>query len=582
MMETLLRPLRRSLQSLISRVSKPSTSAQAPCIPVRPRRLPWIPAKVRVTARRWRNWAGTLEAHPSRIYSDHAGGPYRSPRTLEELCAIVQEARACRQTVRVFGSSHTWSPLVPTSGFLIDNRMFGAAGGRYLTRMEPGPSGGKARATVPAGVVGRELMRWLWESGYSLPASSVEDAFSVGGMVATATHGVGMDVPSLSDMVVGVTFVDGLGQVRRWTRETATADELAAVQCGLGALGILFDVTLEVEPRYEVFYRMQVVPFADLFADTDTARARLRQEHERNFSVEIYWWPFVFSGLPFLSRPALNQHVWLLTATRDIPPEARRRSALRRFCHLKLLDVPTMYLSGAVMRALRASPRLMGLLPFALCATNVWVSLRGGDHRLPNFEAIHYINSTAVEQILCTAAEWSIPFCPAAPSDAPDGYERVRRSFATLHALVAEDFHAHPVTDPRAAPVNLAIEMRTMAPSSALLSPQHLSEALHHAVRFAVPEVVTSAGQPAWPAFLRRACAALVEDTQRFGTEVRMHLAKEWRELPHRDHPGGMAAYLRAQYQAQGTWQRFLAVRSALDPDGLFLNEALREWFQVA
>jgi FAD/FMN-containing dehydrogenase len=575
-----LRAASKSLRSLLRRDDGP---AKEPFIPAHARRLPLVHATVRVTRTTWRNWARTLEATPARLYSDHAGGPWRSPRTLDDLVGIVRDARRLGATVRVFGSSHSWAHLVPTDGFLVDNRMIGADGDRYVTRIDPGdPEAGRAaRATVPPGITSRELELWLWESGYTLPASSVEDCFTVGGMVVTATHGAGMDLPGLSDHVVGMTFVDGLGQIRRWTRESATEDELDALRTNLGVFGLIHDVTLEVVPRYEVHFTMETVPYADLFADTDEARARLRRLHEENLSVEVFWWPFVFEGAPFVSRPALNPNVWLLTAKKHIAPDVPERSALRRFVHMQLLDIPTMALNGWFQRAITASP-FVGFLPWVLCATNLWVGARGGSFRMPAYDAIHYVNATGVEFVLVTACEWSIPFRPAAADDEPDGYERVRASFAALHDLVDRAFRDHAFTDPRSGPVNVAIEMRTMAPSRALLSPQWLPEAERAHTRFAVPELVTSAHQPAWPEFLRRAHLAMVGDPARFGDDVRCHLAKEWRDLPHPRHPeDGMAGFQRAHAKAAGTWQRFQKVREALDPDGVFLNDFLRSWFEV-
>jgi FAD/FMN-containing dehydrogenase len=119
-----------------------------------------------------------------------------------------------------------------------------------------------------------------------------------------------------------------------------------------------------------------------------------------------------------------------------------------------------------------------------------------------------------------------------------------------------------------------------MAPGRALLDPQRLPDGADAATRFAVPELVTSVGHPAWPEFVRRAHRALAGDPERFG-DVLQHLAKEWRDLPHPRHPGGTAAYVRDRYKAAGTWQRFLAVRERVDPDGVFLNDFLREWFEV-
>jgi FAD/FMN-containing dehydrogenase len=568
----------RRLASLVATSGPP---AEAPFIRARPRRLPWVHSTVRVTRNVWRNWARTLEARPARIYSDHAGGEYRSPRTLADLQAIVREARAQGVGVRVFGSSHSWSRLVPTDGFLVDNRMIGAEGDRYVTRVEPVGPWGRPRVTVPPGITLREFERWLWDAGFSLPAAPVADCFTLGGLVATASHGAGLDIPSLSNHVVGMTFVDGLGEVRRWTRESASPDELAAVQCNLGALGLIYDLTLEVEARYEVFFETRVVPYRELFADTDEARARLRRLHEEHLSVQVFWSPFGYSGTPLLSKPTLNPDVWLLTATKRIPEGARASTPLRRWSQLTLIDLPAMFVNGHIMRALTAIPALTGYIPVTQAGGQLWVEARSGAWRMPTYDANHYLNAIGVEFVLASACEWSIPFHPAAPDDAPDGYERVRAAFAALHDLVVEAFHAHPLSDPRSAPVNMCVELRTMAPSRALLDPQYLPAGAHATTRFAVPELVTSVGHPAWPDFVRKAHYALTSDARRFG-DVLQHLAKEWRNLPHPRHPEGTAAYLRERYKAAGTWQRFLAVRARVDPDGIFLNDFLREWFEVS
>ncbi|MFO0603252.1 MAG: FAD-binding protein [Polyangiales bacterium] len=551
-----------------------------PSIRARPRGLPWVHSTVHVTRDRWRNWAGTLEARPARIYSDHAGGGHRSPRTLADLQAIVREARAQGVGVRVFGSSHSWSSLVPCDGFLVDNRMIGASGDRYVTRVEPAGPGRKPRVTVPPGITLREFERWLWDAGFSLPAATVADCFTVGGLVAVASHGAGLDLPSLSDAVVGVTFVDGLGEVRRWARETATADELAAARCSLGALGLVYDVTLEVEPRYEVLFEARAVPYRELFADTDEARARLRRLHEEHLSIQVFWGPFGYSGARFVSKPAINPDVWLITATKAIPEGARARTPLQRWTHLSLIDVPSMFLNGHLMRALTAIPALTGYIPVTQAGTEVWVEARSGAWRMPTYDANHYLNAVGVGFVRATACEWSIPFRPGAPDGARDGYERVRASFAALHDLVVDAFHAHPLSDPRSGPVTMCVELRTMAPGRALLDPQRLPDGADPATRFAVPELVTSVGHPAWPAFVREAHRALTGDPARFG-DVLQHLAKEWRDLPHPRHPGGTAAWIRDRYKAAGTWQRFLAVRERVDPDGVFLNDFLRAWFEV-
>lgn len=538
---------------------------------------------IRVTRDRWRNWSGELQTTPRRLYCDDAGGRWKSPRTLADLQAIVRDARAEQVSVRVFGSSHSWAALVPNDGgYLVDNRMINSSDGYYNVSITPAQGDRKARATVPPGLLSSEFEAWLWKHGYTMPASAFEDCFTVGGMAATATHGVGIDIGTVSDMVVGMTFVDGRGEVRRWDRESCSEDELAAIQCGLGCLGLIHDISFEIEPRYETFHEALLINYADYFADTDQARANLRALHESHTSVEFFWWPFRFKrGLPLLSQIEINPEVFVLATCKQIPSDARPRGLLRRVLHLEVADMASMIGAGTAMRALSRFPQLAFLNAWAASFTNVWVAGRRGAYRMPQYDANHFVNATAVEFMTAMASEWSVPFRRDAPLDAADGYERVRQSFALLHDLVVEAFETHPIRDPRATPVAIAIEMRTLAASSALLSPGYQPEALRGQIHYAAPELVTTAGHPAWEEFARRANLVMTTSTEQLGTQVRCHQAKPCHDWPHPDHPEGMRAYLREQYRAAGTWDRFLKVREALDPDGVFLNDYLRAWFEL-
>ena len=489
----------------------------APPPPVGPRARrriwPWVHSTIRVTRDRWQNWSRELSSRPRRLYCDDAGGPYRSPRTLHDLQAIVRAARAEGCSVRVFGSSHSWAALVPNdTGYLVDNRWIGAPEGVYEMRIEPATQTRKARVAVPPGMLSSEVEHWLWEQGYSMPASAFEDCFTMAGMAATATHGAGIDIGSVSDMVVGMTFVDGLGRVRSWSREHSSVDELAAIQCGLGCTGLIYELLIEVEPRYECFHEARLIRYEDYFSDTDEARANLRDLHENHTSVEFFWWPFRFAGLPLLSKPELNPDVWILTTRRTIPDGARPRGWLRRMLHLKLFDLVPMVLCGAVLRAVRTRPRFASLLTYLCAFTSLWVRVRSGAWTLPQYDANHFVNASGVELLTAMAIEWLVPFERSAPLHAPQGYERMRASFATLHDLVVDAFERYPADDPRASPIVTAVEMRSLTASGALMSPCYQPESRRSEVRYAAPEIVTSAGHPAWEDFAEKANRAMMAD----------------------------------------------------------------------
>ena len=59
----------------------------------------------------WHNWMGNLTCRPLRIWTPH---------TLDDRQDIVRRARVEKRRVRLFGSRHSWMPLVPTDDYLVD------------------------------------------------------------------------------------------------------------------------------------------------------------------------------------------------------------------------------------------------------------------------------------------------------------------------------------------------------------------------------------------------------------------------------------------------------------------------------
>src|SRR5690349_25103399 len=72
---------------------------------------------------------------------------------------------------------------------------------------------------------------------------------SVGGAIATATHGSGVGNGNLATAVAGLELVLSSGDLVRLARGD---DEFAGAAVGLGALGVVTRVTLDVEPAFEV------------------------------------------------------------------------------------------------------------------------------------------------------------------------------------------------------------------------------------------------------------------------------------------------------------------------------------------
>ncbi|MDG4801040.1 D-arabinono-1,4-lactone oxidase [Micromonospora sp. WMMD980] len=80
------------------------------------------------------------------------------------------------------------------------------------------------------------------------------DYQSIAGATATGTHGTGLGFGNLSTQLTGVRLVTGTGEVLEIDAER-NPDLLPAARLSLGALGVVTQVTLDVQPRYDLHRR---------------------------------------------------------------------------------------------------------------------------------------------------------------------------------------------------------------------------------------------------------------------------------------------------------------------------------------
>jgi FAD/FMN-containing dehydrogenase len=214
----------------------------------------------------WHNWSGSVIAQPESI---------RYPTTLDEIVGIVREARSRRSNVRVVGAGHSFTPLVKTDGVLISLEHY--AGLEAIDRVTH-------QATVRAGMTIKALGQALHSHGLAQENLGDIDAQSVAGAISTGTHGTGSAFGSLSTQVVGLTLVNGAGEVVHCS-EQQHRELFKAAQVSLGALGIIVSVTLQLVPVYRLDYIWVREPL-------NVTLAHLEQERDANRHFEFYWFPY--------------------------------------------------------------------------------------------------------------------------------------------------------------------------------------------------------------------------------------------------------------------------------------------------
>lgn len=193
------------------------------------------------------NWAGNYTYNAARLYQ---------PETMEQLRAIIVE----NPVLRVLGSRHSFNEIADTSG---DQVSLGAFNKVVALDRERGT------ATIEGGITYGALGQYLQAEGLALHNMASLPHISVAGACATATHGSGQRNGNLATAVVALELLTAAGERVTLSREH-DGDQFAGAVVGLGALGVVTQLTLRVEPTFDVQQDVyQHLPIEELDAHFD-------------------------------------------------------------------------------------------------------------------------------------------------------------------------------------------------------------------------------------------------------------------------------------------------------------------------
>ncbi|MGH8444414.1 MAG: D-arabinono-1,4-lactone oxidase [Solimonas sp.] len=214
----------------------------------------------------WSNWSGSVHCEPNWC---------SEPVSLEEIQAEVLRAAEEGQRLRVIGSGSSFSPLCWTD----DNHM----SLRRFTGIEAADVQ-RNRVWVRAGTRLSSLTELLADRRLALENAPSIDWPSLGGAIATGSHGSGMAFGNLSSLVTGLRMVLADGSVRQCSREQHP-ELFDAARISLGALGVITHVELQCVDHY----RLKVTSSRASFGETVARLTERRREHR---NLELHWFPY--------------------------------------------------------------------------------------------------------------------------------------------------------------------------------------------------------------------------------------------------------------------------------------------------
>jgi xylitol oxidase len=183
-----------------------------------------------------RNWAGNYRYRAAKLHR---------PATVEQLQQIVANA----PRVRVLGSRHSFNDIADSAELISLEAMTSeeALPAHMVVDHEA------QTVSFGAGVKYGELVERLNDEGLALHNLASLPHISVAGAVATATHGSGVRNGNLATAVAALEIVTSNGETIHATRGDPNFDGLVV---GLGALGAVIRITLDVQPAFEVRQRV--------------------------------------------------------------------------------------------------------------------------------------------------------------------------------------------------------------------------------------------------------------------------------------------------------------------------------------
>jgi len=276
----------------------------------------------------WQNWGRSASIRPIRV---------ERPRTPEGVQRAVVAAAAQGLRIKAVGAGHSFTGVAVAPDVLLE-----------LDDLQGLVSAdeGLGRVTLLAGTRLHRIPALLAPFGLAMENLGDIDRQSISGAISTGTHGTGAAFRGIAAQVVGVTLITAAGEFLR-IDETRNPELLPAVALGLGALGILVEVTIQCVPAF-------VMHAIDAPAPLDEV---LESVHERVAAAdhfEFYWFPHTNVAL---------------TKTTERLPESAVRQPLPRVGRW----IDETLLSNGVYRAVCATGRVVPAItpPFSRLAVKL-------------------------------------------------------------------------------------------------------------------------------------------------------------------------------------------------------------------
>ena len=449
-----------------------------------------------------------------------------APTSKDELTNIVNNAKNLGKKIRVLGGGFSWTPMVPTNDYMIDmskfNQIISVDQTKKQVTVQAGMRVGDLSLAIggqPDDLDGNPIQPVVTpQTALSLETETVIPWITVGGAVALGCHGTGYNQGTVSDLVVAMEMLLADGTWRTFSVETDGETLMNLLRVGLGATGIIYSVTFQCVPQFNVVA-------VDTRADMQTTITGIQKLVTSHDYVEVFWFPF-------------NKKCWIKTWDKTDAPVTEQEYKWG-WDELKVyLEINSFgdWMMNQLQKESWLTPWIMRFLSTLMPEQKVVA---------PSCLAFHYQ--------LFYMPVWDMSYCINIPNN---DFTNVQTAWwdvvNRIEALAKQGLY----------PQNMVLHTRYIKNSGAYLSPASGND------HTCCIEILTYTGDN-----------RPVSSYENYFKDVE----QDWIKLGGKPH-WGKAIYsvsdLKSMYGQN--MAKFLQTRQKLDPQGMFLNDFLKQVFQIS
>jgi FAD/FMN-containing dehydrogenase len=349
----------------------------------------WLEGRVRHGY--FRNWLRRFGYRPRRFVQ---------PTTEEEIVNLIKTSTG----IRTFGAGHSFN-----RGVLADDVLVSLDGYSGVIRRE------QNRVALRGGTRVRDASKLLLAQGLAFENLPSHDAQSIAGIISTDVHGTGRKWGFVSEEVASIKLIDGKGDVY----ELQPDDDLfKAAIGGIGAVGIITEVTVKAVPRFNVEQKVELSTWSFV-------KEHLDNLIEKNVHLSLYLFPFT-------DRCQIN--TWNPT-----PEKKSRLGPLREFIDISIDALGAAWIGNLVAYSGR-------LDKWSDCLTRI---KRGTDLVMESYKAFHRsIYHLHQELEFAVPFENTVDVCDRFKKLYEDMYEKERLPYTLFEVRFTPGDHVQTLIGP--------------------------------------------------------------------------------------------------------------------------------------